>query len=298
MGVVTKKQERRYVTSDPADMLNMFLVRDLKRSWKEGFIDEDTGEVVEVERFELVCEKGTLIDQDVLSSICFYMQAGSITEVEVSDQRRMAVEQCKASQVLFKAKVQFGSKKSTFLLNAHSVENVTEILRDYIELNFKGGFRIVGISEIDSCHVIVDNLKTRKQVNSELDMAFLKEEITTDQYLRASDKEAEDSQSYEDVNIRKFYQIEARIISKDPDGDETELSRPFIVFSYNATRASMLIEKFLNDEQDRLEREITERGEEFVKMSMFSHIEECRIMNISAYVPLEFSKAYSYGEDD
>lgn len=298
MGVVTKKQERRYVTSDPADMLNMFLVRDLKRSWKEGFVNEDTGEAIEVERHEMVCEKGTLIDQDVLSSICFYMQAGSITEVEVSDQRRLAVEHVKADQVLFKAKVQFGSKKSTFLLNAHSVENVTEILRDYIELNCKGGFRIVGISEIDSCHVIVDNLKTRKQFNAELDMAFLKDEITSDQYLRASDKEAEENQTYEDMNIRKFYQIEARIISKDPDGDENELSRPFIVFSYNATRASMLIEKFLNDEQDRLEREVTERGEEFVKKSMFSHIEECRIMNISAYVPLEFSKAYSYGEDD
>ena len=298
MGVVTRKQERRLVTSDPAEMLNMFLVCDLKRSWKEAFCDDDTGEVIEIDRYEIVCEKGTLIDRDVLSSISFYLQSGDITEVEVSDQRRMAKEQYKCYQVLFKSKVQFGSKKSTFLLNAHSVENVSEILRDYIELNYKGGFRILSISEIDSCHVIIDNLKTRKQVNAELDTAYLRDEITAEQYLKASDKEAEENQSVEDTNIRKFYQIEARIVTKDQEGEENEFSRPFIVFSYNATRASMLIEKFLNDEQDRIAREAAERGDKFVKKDMFSHIEECRIANISAYVPLEFSKAYSYHEEE
>lgn len=298
MGVVTRKQERRYVTSDPADMLNMFLVRDLKRSWIESFVNEDTGEPLEVKRYELICEKGTLIDQDVLSSISFYMQSGDVTEVEVSDQRRLAVEQFKASQVLFKTKVQFASKKATFLLYAHSVENVSEILRDYVELNYKGGFRIVSISEFNTFRVIVDNLKTRKQVNHELDIAYLKDEISADQYFKASDKEAEENQSIEDTQIRNFYQIEARIVAKDADGDETEFSRTFIVFSYNATRASMLIEKHLNDEEDRIAREVAERGEKFEKRTLLSHIEECRIMNISAYIPLEFSQAYSYGEDD
>ena len=298
MGVVTRKQEQRYVTSDPARMLNMFLTKDLKRSWVEQFIDEGTGELVDVKRYELVCERGTLIDQDVISSISFYIQSGDITEVEVSDQRRMAVEQYKYNQVLFKAKVQFGSKKSTFLLNAHSVENVTEILRDYIELNYTRGFRIVGISEIDSCHVLVDNLKTRKQVNAELDKAFLKDEIDFEQYVRASDKESEENQTAEDTNVCKFYQIEARIISKDSDGDENEFSRPFIVYAHNATKASVLIEKFLNDEQDEIARRYAEEGSEYEKREVFSHIEECRIINISAYIPLEFSKAYSYAEED
>lgn len=298
MGVVTRKQERRYVTSDPACMLNMFLTKDLKRSWVEQFLNDDTGELIDIERYEIVCEKGTLIDQDVLSSISFYMQSGDITEVEVSDQRRMAVEQYKYDQVLFKAKVQFGSKKCTFLLNAHSVENVTEILRDYIELNYTKGFRIIGISEIDSCHVLVDNLKTRKQVNAELDKAFLKDEIDFEQYVRASDKQAEENQAAEDANVRKFYQIDARIISKDSDGDENEFSRPFIVYAHNATRAGILIEKFLNDEQDEIARRYAANGHEYEKRDMFSHIEECRIINISAYIPLEFSKAYSYVEED
>ena len=153
-------------------------------------------------------------------------------------------------------------------------------------------------SLIDSCHVLVDNLKTRKQVNAELDKAFLKDEIDFEQYVRASDKEAEENQTAEDANVRKFYQIDARIISKDSDGDENEFSRPFIVYAHNATRASVLIEKFLNDEQDDIARRYAAEGDEYEKREVFSHIEECRIINISAYIPLEFSKAYSYAEED
>ena len=144
----------------------------------------------------------------------------------------------------------------------------------------------------------MDNLKTRKQVNAELDKAFLKDEIDFEQYVRASDKESEENQTAEDTNVCKFYQIEARIISKDSDGDENEFSRPFIVYAHNATKASVLIEKFLNDEQDEIARRYAEEGSEYEKREVFSHIEECRIINISAYIPLEFSKAYSYAEED
>lgn len=57
--IETRKTEQRYVTSDPAKMLNMYLAKRVLKTWTEDFIDEDTQEVVFIERNELLFERGT-----------------------------------------------------------------------------------------------------------------------------------------------------------------------------------------------------------------------------------------------
>ena len=46
--VETKKDEVRYFTSEPREMLNKYLASDVVQKWSEDFIDEDTKEVVSV----------------------------------------------------------------------------------------------------------------------------------------------------------------------------------------------------------------------------------------------------------
>ncbi len=67
--IETRKTEKRYVTSDPKKMLNMYLAKRVLKTWEESFIDEDTGETVTIERNEILFDRGTLIDQDTLAKI-------------------------------------------------------------------------------------------------------------------------------------------------------------------------------------------------------------------------------------
>lgn len=57
--VETRKNEIRYVTSDPSKMLNKYLAKRVIKTWEESFIDEDTGETVNIERNEVLFERGT-----------------------------------------------------------------------------------------------------------------------------------------------------------------------------------------------------------------------------------------------
>ena len=89
--IETRKTEKRYVTSDPKKMLNMYLAKRVLKTW-DSIIDEDTGETVNIERNEVLFDRGSLIDQDLLAKIRFSMEADGIKEVEVSSQKRLAFE--------------------------------------------------------------------------------------------------------------------------------------------------------------------------------------------------------------
>lgn len=128
--IETRKTEIRYVTSDPKKMLNMYLAKRVLKTWEESFIDEDTGETVTIERNEILFDRGTLIDQDILAKIRFSMEADGIREVEVSNQNRLAFEN--ENNVLYPhiAQAEIGGKKSKFLLYATGLENACLILKD------------------------------------------------------------------------------------------------------------------------------------------------------------------------
>lgn len=42
--IQTRKDEVRYITSDPMQMLNKFLAKNVFRTYKETFIDKETGD--------------------------------------------------------------------------------------------------------------------------------------------------------------------------------------------------------------------------------------------------------------
>lgn len=90
--IETRKDEVVLVTDDPKIMLNMFLYENVCRTWFEDCINENTGEVVSVERKEIVLQKGTLLDKDNISEFMFFIQSGDIETVTVSNQRRRAKE--------------------------------------------------------------------------------------------------------------------------------------------------------------------------------------------------------------
>ena len=267
--VETRKDEVRYVTSDPKRMLNKFIVKRVMKKWEESFIDEATGEVVNIERNEVLFERGTFIDRDVLARIQFCMHADGVTEVEVSNQNRVAFEVENKQLYPYMAQAEIGDKKYKFLLYATSINNALDILKDYIELNYTKGFSILMVKEFDSCVILTDNLMPK---NGD-DIAIV-------------DEFAEDGEE-EKAEEKKFYQLEVNITF-----DEEVHTQIFVVHTFNVDRAMMLITHYLIKKEEECEIAAISRGHEFNKREIHTAIESAKSIPVGCFIPREFSMAY------
>ncbi len=286
--VVTRKDEIRYITSDPKRMLNRFIARNVVKKWSEDFVAAN-GVVISTERSELLFEKGTYIDHDIHAKIRFYMEAGDIKEVEVTNQNRKGVQLYNNFLHLYKGVASINDKKNTFLLYASSLQNANEILTDYIELNRQGGFMVTKIEEVDNCYVIIDNVDV-ESARASIDRAYLKNEIDTSEYVSA---QVDVAGSEPDYTMMNFYQITVRVIQRTSTTDFDEVTQTFIVHTYTATRANLLIEDFLRkNEEKRYAESLKHLDRSHEKRDITSYIEESKTIPIGTFVPMEFSQAY------
>lgn len=282
--VETKKDEVRYFTSEPREMLNKYLASDVVQKWSEDFIDEDTKEVVSVERTQKLFDRGRLIDQDLLTQINFHLQTGDIKEVEVSNQKRLAFENKNTFLHPWQAQAEIGDKKYKFLLYASGISNVIEILNDYIELNYASGFTLVMAKEIDSCIILTDNFEKQKV---DLEKAYLKDEISLEEYVESKDGAKDDD---EEIKEKKFYQLEVKITYSD----NIETTQSFIVHTFDTDRALMVISHYLKKWEEKKNQEHREKGWSEHEIRDFKLcIEKAGPMPVGAFVPKEFSLAYN-----
>lgn len=298
--IETRKQENRYFTSDPSKMLGKYTTSRVIRTWNESYVSEN-GQVQSLERHELILDRGVYISNDVLTEIKFWLDEGSLSGIEVSNQKRMSIELENTRMYPFRACVSIEGKKHSFLLYASSVTNAIEIINDYVELNHTGGFFITELKQLDYCVILVDKLKTIRQRNIELDIAYLKDEISVEEYINNKIDETEhenpsQEDGYDDTLKLKFYQIGAKILMRLDDGkdiDDEEYNQTFIVKTFSATRANMIIEKYLQDQQElRYQKSLEHPDRKFVKKTIMSFIEESKIINCGEFIPKAFSEAY------
>ena len=163
--IQTRKDEVRFKTSDIRRIIGKYLAANVLRTWNEDFVDDETGEVVTIERNEILFERGKYIDNDLATEINFYLQSNDVKEVEVSNQRRLAYENKRTSLYPFKISATIGGKRHNFILQAQNIVKAYEVATDYIELNFTQPFDIVGIKLMD--RVIILNDRLRKHVEAQ-----------------------------------------------------------------------------------------------------------------------------------
>ena len=90
-----------------------------------------------------------------------------------------------------------------------------------------------------------------------------------------------------------FYQITVRVIQRTSTTDFDEVTQTFIVHTYTATRANLLIEDFLRkNEEKRYAESLKHLDRSHEKRDITSYIEESKTIPIGTYVPMEFSQAY------
>jgi hypothetical protein len=210
----TFRYERSFSTDDIRVMKDMYLKNNIVKKWTENFIDEDTGEVVGIERNEILLSRGTLIDGDELQTIIFYKESGEIDQVEVTNQRRKAHEVGFGTLQAWKVKVKQMDKSVTIILYAYSLDNAYHILNDYLEQLFDNDYNILSIASMGNIVVLDDN--------------FVGMQDKTD----GGNKEKE----------KKFYDIEVVIKS---EGYDMQMVR-YIVNTYNSERAQFVIQCDLN----------------------------------------------------
>ena len=212
------------------------------------------------------------------------MEADGIKEVEVSNQKRMAFENENKCLYPYIAQAQIGDKKYKFLLYATGLDNVIAILKDYIELNYQSDFTLTMAKEFDSCIILTDNLKERKVDGAS--EAYLKNEISSEEYLNAMDSEDTDEETK--PNEKKFYQIETKVTF---DGEE-ERTQTFVVHTFNVDRAMMLISHWIKHKEDEYEKQAKENGHEYEKREIHTSIESAKPIPVGRFIPREFSMAY------
>lgn len=301
--VESRRTEIRFTTDDPARMLGKFVARRAIRTYTEDAINGDTGEKIQIERSELLLERGTYIDADKLSSIRFWMETGYLTEVDVSNQNRQGILLQNRAMYPYKAAAKIDDKKKTFLLYATSVANALVILVDFIELNYKGGFEITEIKEMDYCVIIIDNLKPAQARRYELDIAYLKGEMSTEDFAiatadRIMQGNPDAGETKEETQGKKFYEIGAHVVlSNEKEGGSGE-DHTFIVQTVSAVRANMLIEQYLRDRQEeRYQESLSHPDRDFIRYDIHSFIETSKIIPIGCFIPVAFSEVYN-GDDD
>lgn len=155
----TRKDAQIFTVTDPAEAIGYYLAEDLTKTWQEDFTDGDTGEVVTINRQEIIKRRGELVTADLASSLIFYIQTGDVTEIKVSDQRRQAVEYNNARLKPYKVTALINSKRHQFILEAQTIELAMEVARDWIELNYNGDFTIIGASGLTNVVLLNSTLE-------------------------------------------------------------------------------------------------------------------------------------------
>jgi len=260
--IETRKDEVRQTTTLPKEMLGKFLAKRVIKGWTEDFVDDGTGEVVTIERNEVLFDRGMLLDKESISKIQFYLEAGDIQNVEVSNQRRLGYIIQNNHLFPWTAIIRSGKKKKRFLLYADSAEMVIEVIKDYVELNFQESFYICQIKDFGSCIILKDTLKKYQK-----DDLIALEQLGID--LGSEEEEVEG----------KFYQIDVSVITEDMSYQET-----FIIETKDVDKAMIVIRGYIEKQAKEAKNDVEIKE---VKL------EGAKGITVDEFIDREFSLAYA-----
>jgi hypothetical protein len=270
--IETRKDEIRYRTDDTRRMVGKFFASNVFKTWYEEVLDSDTGEVISIERNDLLFEVGKYIDEETAQSISFHIQCGDITDVEVSNQRRIARPDKRYSLLPFKATAVIGNKRKSFILQAQSATLAIEVVTDFIELNFTSRFVVDSVKAMPGCIILNDRF--RRAV----------EEVEGGN--EAGEETPDGEEARDDT---KYYRIEADIVAKRED-DEDEprpSSYDFIVKTRDIDTAKAVITAWLNTQ---LKKEAEKEGREITAFEV--SLTSASPFNLNAIIPYAFCAAY------
>lgn len=152
--LVTRFKEVRMRVSDPKQMVGKMLCENVQRKWTEDFVDEETGEIVQIERNELVMMRGRVLTQDDVAEINFHLQSGEVKDVLVSNQMRTGLYEPGDTPHHYEVVVRCNSVKHNILLYATCLPMAIQIAIDFCE-QILAGFIVMQSAKVSEYYHIV-----------------------------------------------------------------------------------------------------------------------------------------------
>lgn len=205
---------KMHKTSDPKVLLYKYLVKPLHRKWMEDYIDQDTGEVVSIERSELVAGVGQ-IGQDELQQITFALQTGDIKEVEYCCHDLGDVQILEAGRTfLVEYLVNFDERKRC-LVFAKGIGQAMQIIADYNSVNCGSFAR----------------------------MEFVSIKAVVAVFIPDNDKCIPDDEQEGFDKLKDYYKVNVKFVSFDG-----EYSRDYIITADEVGKAKSRVERYIKND--------------------------------------------------
>lgn len=253
--IVTRLTEIKFRSNDPKKIVGKYLASRALRTWTEDFTDEDTGEIISIERNQELMRRGTYLTPEKVSELSFYFKSGDCKDVEVTTQVRPGIVNSFFAPCLCEATVHnFPGTTKKYLLHATSIGQAYDIIEDYVELYNDGQNTIVGIKSIGEYS-----------------------------YLRPN-KETDEDELREVV---PFYKAQAEIIYIDDVHSEEKPAKDtfkYILQANDVKEANDIVRQRLAVAEQRMK----ERGDRILKTSTIA----AQPYPISEIVPRAFSDEY------
>lgn len=253
--------------------MGMFLADRLLKEWTEEVQDTDTGELISIKRCEVLMERGKQITPEVAMSINFHIQAGDITEFEVTDQCRVGFYNKGDYPAPWIVTAHVKGKNRKFILYARGLEEAIEIATDFIEQKMPGHFQFVSVKGYNDCIAITDN--------------FNRSGFEADHEMPEDDGGVIEE---EERSNGKFYLLELHIAPEDG----VEHNQVFLVFTDDAEKAKELANNWLakraRDNYDEALAKGVKNPERF--LSFTTTINTATVVNCYCVIPPDFSREY------
>ncbi len=260
-------QVETFRTSDPKEMLHKYLPKHVLKTWKEDFIDEDTHEVVTIERNDVIVDSGE-ITQDKLQQIMFAIQAGDIEDVEVSyeDVRPMSVQTAKYLIPYSLELERLGMEiiKDHYVCYAHDIPEAMRIACEFGQMyrGFSGDVRVNRVVRMDAM-LVPDNHQCIPE---------------------ADRKPADERKDYFKVQVRTEY----------IDGNLKHYDIYYIIAAKDVGEAKDRIARLLDIMKAEAERE---RGGEPEEEEHRTTIRKAAPFDVDCIVPREFTELYQKSDE-
>ena len=185
----TRLTEEILTTAEPSLLLGRYTAGRVLRKWNEDFVDEDTGNVVSIERNEIIVDRGVLIDQTILGQIQFHISTGDIEAIKVSNIQREGVFS-NSFPTIWVVTVQMKKNKNIYLY-ANGPLMALEIAKDFAEQKFPGAFHVIGLKALNGAILIDEEVEEEEDSddseNAEINFYKMQVEITNDDFSQTSE---------------------------------------------------------------------------------------------------------------
>lgn len=260
----TRLEEFIIPTSDPEEMAGKYLAADVVREWQDSFLDEESGELVDITRTELIMRKGEFLSADNISTLSFYLQTGDIKSVSVSNIKRPAVCIEVGKNTIWSITVSGGgyTKRRKYILYAQSLDQALTIARDYLEQTLSGTFKIEAAKSFTSCIVIPEDNFTKV----------------------ATDSEGNIVKDEEPISQPEFYHINTAVKTKDGTRDFV-----WLLMATSVDDAKVRIHKYI----DGMIQEGKDKGNDGDSWEGYEMtVQSGTGANVNSVIPKTFSEAY------